>query len=104
MPQTRDGAINMGIDALDLCFRLEKHFGIRITAKDFEMLHARPDAWDPTAGEVHAWIVKLCATCNVRVPWSSWNRVRLALANVVRKPPQFIKRDTHLIRDSDFSG
>ena len=101
----------MGIDMLDFTFRIEKRFGIKTNPRDdYRILeqwaverrpHMKP--YDLTAGELHDWVVKLCEARGVKVPRSSWNRVRLELAKVVGKPPQIIHRETMVVRDLGFS-
>jgi hypothetical protein len=92
----------VGIDFLDFTFRIEKRFGIKIHTDDPRMLDA---AWtsrkppDVTAGELHDWVVKLCESRGVVVPYSSWNGVRLELAKALAKPPQAIHSDTLVVRD-----
>ncbi len=96
----------MGIDFLDFTFQVEKRFGIKTNRDDIRMLEP---GWisrkppDVTAGELHDWVVKLCEARGVKVPHSSWTRVKLALARVVAKPPQIIHRETLVARDLGFS-
>jgi hypothetical protein len=101
----------VGIDLLDFAFRIEKQFGIKVERDDYRILeqwaserrgHLKPP-YDIAAGELHDWVVKLCEARGVKVPYSSWNRVKLELAKVVRKPPQIIHRETLVIRDLGFS-
>jgi hypothetical protein len=100
----------MGIDFLDFTFRIEKQFGIKVERGDSRILeqwaterrsHMTPH--DLSAGELHDWVVQLCQARGVKVPPSSWTRVKLELAKVVRQPPQHIRRDTLVIRDLGFS-
>ena len=95
----------MGVDFLDLTFQIEKRFSIKTNRDDVRLiepcwLSRKPP--DITAGELHDWVLKLCHARNVNVPHSSWNRVRLALATTVGKPPQIIHRDTLIRRDLGF--
>ena len=101
---------HLGLDYLDLTFRIEKRFGIKINRDDHRTLeqwaverrpHMKPH--DLSAGEVHDWVVKLCEDRGVKVPHSSWNRVKLELARIVGKPPQNIRRETLVVRDLRFS-
>jgi hypothetical protein len=96
----------MGIDLLDFTFRIEKRFGIKTNRDDFRtlepsLLSRKPP--DMTAGELHDWVVKLCEARGVKVPYSSWNRVKIELAKVVSKSPQIIHRDTLVVRALGFS-
>jgi hypothetical protein len=97
----------MGVDLLDFAFRVEKRFGIKIKRQDYRTLEPswmsrRPS--DLTVGEMHDWVVKLCQVQGAKVPCSSWNRVRLVLAQVVGKSPRIIRRETLVKRDLGFSG
>lgn len=93
----------MGLDLLDLTFRLEKAFGIKVAQADLLKLESGRFPWDVTAGELHLWVVQICNERGVKFPPSSWNRVRLELAKVVGKPPQVIRRETLVVRDLGFS-
>ena len=100
----------MGIDLLDFTFRIEKRFGIKTNQDDYHILEQwgvdrRPNLkpHDLTAGELHDWVVKLCEARGVKVPYSSWNGVKLELAKVVGKRPQIIHRETLVVRDLGFS-
>ena len=93
----------MGMDLLDLTFRLEKSFGFKTTTDDFRTLDSGRHPWGVTAGELHLWVVQLCNDRGVKVPPSSWNRVRLELAKVAGKPPQIIRREALIVRDLGFS-
>jgi hypothetical protein len=101
---------NMGVDLLDFTFRIEKRFGIKVNRDDYHILdqwvlERRPDIkpHDLTAGELHDWVVKLCEARDVKVPHSSWNRVKFELAKVVAKSPRNIRRETFVVRDLEFS-
>jgi len=91
----------MGVDLLDFSFRIEKSFGIKIAPDDYKRLPQR-QPFDATAGEMHEWVKSICRDRNVRVPWSSWTRVRIELAKTVCKPPQSIHPNTLIRRDLDF--
>jgi hypothetical protein len=89
----------MGVDALDICFRLEKSFGIRkIKSSDFDRLFEGGKA-DFSAGELHEWVMMICREAHVKVPPSSWHRVQFVLARALGKSPKIIRRETLVIRD-----
>ncbi len=95
------------MDLLDFNFRIEGRFGIKINRNDFRMLEPSYTSREPpdmTAGEMHDWVAKLCEAQGVKVPHSSWSRVRIALAEVVGKPPQSIHRETLVKRELGFSA
>jgi hypothetical protein len=96
------GSAIMGMHMLDFSFRIERSFGVKIYNDDFNRLPARRP-FDATAGEMHDWVTSICRERGVAVPWSSWNRVKLELANTLSKPLQVIHRDTFIVRDLGFS-
>jgi hypothetical protein len=93
----------MGMDLIDLTFRLEKSFGIAIDGRDWETLPKRIP-FEVTAGEMHDWVVELCGLRGVEIPWSSWNRIRLELSHVVNMPPNQIRRASLLVRALGFKA
>lgn len=100
----------MGVDWLDLTFRLEKRFDIKITRADFEVLDQEISAKrghlklpDVTAGEIHDWIVALCQSKGVKKPHSSWTRVRIAFGQTTATVPQRIHRETFIVMELGFS-
>jgi hypothetical protein len=90
------------MDLLDLTFRIERSFGVKIAPGDYDRLPGRVP-FEATAGEIHELVVRICIERGVEVPWSSWNKVRKALAEVTGKSPKLIHRDTWIVRDLDFS-
>ena len=92
----------MGIDILDFRFRIEKSFGFKIEADDYEKF-PKTSLQAATAGDMHTWVVRLCEEKGARTPYSSWNRVKLALAQTVNKPLKRIHPDTLIVRDLGFS-
>lgn len=95
----------MGIDILDMSFRIEKEFGIRLSADQFTKI-AIPrenEFWDLCAGDLHNLICRELRARSKPVPFSSWNRVRLLLARVGSIDPRMITRESRLYRDLGFS-
>ncbi len=92
----------MGLDFLDFTLRVEKQFNIKIARGDSLRLPQRRPS-DITAGELHDWLVAILRQRGVAVPFSSWNRVRLILADIVGKPPQIIRRATFIVKELGFS-
>lgn len=90
------------MDLLDFTFRVERAFGIKVPRDAYDRLPRRTP-FDVTAGEVHDWVVRLCAEQGVKVPPSSWNRVKIALVDVTGSPPSLVRRDTWVVRELDFS-
>ena len=92
----------MGLDLLDFQFRIERSFGIKVKRADLDHLPRR-DPWDATAGELHDWVLRLCAERGAKVPSSSWHRVQKVLCDVTGKSPKLIRPETFVVRDLDFS-
>jgi hypothetical protein len=92
---------NMGLDFLDFSFRIERSFGFKFHRDDYKKLPSRKP-FDATAWEMHEWVTSVCRDRGVRVPWSSWTRVKLELAKTVGKPPQAVHRHTLVVKDLDF--
>ena len=88
----------MGIDALDFQFRIEKSFKMKLAREAWDRLPRRSPP-DVTVGELHDMVVRACIETGVRVPPSSWTRVKLELARVLRKSPRLIHPHTLLARD-----
>jgi hypothetical protein len=91
----------VGVDFLEVSIELEKHFGVRIEPDDIV------PAWtahsnDLTAGEFHDIVCKKCVAFGIKVPRSSWNRVKLAIARALGIRPSSIRKDAWLRRDLQF--
>ncbi len=92
----------MGLDLLDFSLHIETSFGVKIGQSDYPKL-VRSSTTDLTAGELHAWVVRLCNDRGIPVPPSSWNRVKLALARVTNKSPRIIHPNTWIMKELGFS-
>ena len=92
----------MGMDFLDFTFRVERSFGIKIARTDYDRLPRRKP-FDMTAGEMHDWVVQICKDRGVKVPPSSWNRVRIVLMDVTGASPSEIRRSSWVVRELGFS-
>ena len=91
----------MGIEFLDLQFRLEKSFQTRLPKSwGKEAGDRRPS--DITAGDVHAYVCRFLRQSGQPVPHSSWHRVKLCVARVDGTSPSEVKADTRLVKDLDF--
>ena len=116
----------MGMDALDILFRLEKSFGVKIprgrvfevpppptfgfpvkvpgheelreTGRTFE-----GHCFDLTAGELHDRLCELMREQGMAIPFSSWHRVKKCLSNALGVSPNRITRESRLITDLDAS-
>lgn len=92
----------MGLDCLDFTLQIEMLFGVEIGETDLPKL-VRSSATDWTAGELHAWVVRICHDRGIPVPPSSWTRVKLALARVTNQSPRIIQPGTWVIKELGFS-
>jgi hypothetical protein len=92
----------MGIDFLDVAFRIEKQFGVRIEPADILPAWTKDDRNDVTAGEFHEIICEKCREQGIKVPRSSWNQLKLALVDALGVTPSEIKKDAWLRKDLDF--
>ena len=88
----------MGLDFLDVCFRLERRFNVRLERADFEHLWNRKP-FDLTAGELHEILCKQLHDAGRPVPISSWNAVRLELGDTLGMSPLQIRRETWMGHD-----
>jgi hypothetical protein len=96
----------MGVDFLDFTLHIEKAFSLKSISRDevaglFSSITERKLS-DVTAGELHQWVVSILKRRGLSIPFSSWTRIRLALARTVGKQPQSIHKDTLIRRDLDF--
>ncbi len=89
----------MGIDFLDLTFRIEKLLGVTLDNDDwFESAKGRARG-DMTAGELHFLVGVKLREAELPVPWSCWTRVRVAVAETAGVPIHEVKRDSWLCED-----
>lgn len=115
----------MGLDFLDLIFRVEKEFKVRITQVDLEkMVQAggvKPDVrisdllellvTRPTCpscdyslrGHVAAGVCPECGSDFDLDPEHTWERLQRILAAVARVDPVRITRESLLVRDLGFT-
>ena len=113
----------MGLDALDIIFRLEKSFGTMIprgrvfeepsrptfgfpvkvagmAAADVPMPEKdRGRLYDLTAGQIHDRLCELMREQGKAVPYSSWHRVKKCLTDALGVSPKLIRRDSRLVQD-----
>jgi len=92
----------MGFDLLDFTFRIEKAFQIKVPRQAYDRLPKRMP-FEATAGEMHDWVAQMCAEQGVKLPPSSWNRVKKVLVDVTGTSPKLVRRDTWIVRDLGFS-
>ncbi len=97
--------LSMGIDMLDLMFRLEKQFHVPIEWEPLERIAKRFSPNDITAGDVHRVVCDTCRDAGVAVPASSWHRVKLAIIHSCPRPvsPTRITPHTRLYAELGFT-
>ena len=92
----------MGIDALDITFRLEKRFGIKTSRDDLKAFENTD--WSAfTAGFLHDLICEKLRQAKRPIPRSTWNGVRLDIARGIGISPLLIRREQRLIQDLGMS-
>jgi hypothetical protein len=91
----------VGIDPIDLYLNVERRFGIRIDYDDVSSIW-RSQGNDCTAGQLHDVVCKKCAECGVKVPRSSWNRLKLALVDTLGVKPSEVTKEAWLRRELGF--
>jgi hypothetical protein len=96
----------MGIDYLDIHFRLEKALGIRLpptslywSRQEREAGSVNTGKHDVTAGEVHTNLCEALVELGHEVPANSWEIVRACLGEALGFPPGEVKPEHWLIRD-----
>ncbi|MBC8108076.1 MAG: hypothetical protein H7Z14_15935 [Anaerolineae bacterium] len=97
----------MGIDALDLAFRLEKAFCVKLPKRDWNRLyfsdeqltHKRLPRVDPTIGEIHLRFCKILIERGATVPTDSWDRVLQCVAECLSIPKAEIRKESRFIAD-----
>lgn len=97
----------MGVDWLDLHFRLEREFGITLTPDITQPHIARLSSDRPrksvTAGEVLEMVVAACSAQDRPVPPSAWTRVKRCIAQTGGVSPKRIRQTSLLNEDLGLS-
>jgi hypothetical protein len=92
----------MGIDGLDIHFRLEKEFGGKLphlywSADELRM--KKLPRVDPTMGDIHARLCAFLAETHRPVPADSWSRVQKCIGEALAIPPEQIQPHHRLLAD-----
>ena len=92
----------MGIDFLDIVFRLERSFAVKIPRGRLYWTREQVNRGDfpntdPTAGEIHARMCELLREQNRPVPSESWQRVCRCIGDCLGIGPDTIRPEHHLI-------
>ncbi len=91
----------MGIDFLDVVLELETLFGVRLEAYDI-LPTWNSQMNDCTVRDLHDIVCQKCLASGVKVPRSSWNRVKIALVKSLGVSPSEVTKDAWLRRDLGF--
>lgn len=89
----------MGIDTLDIIFRLEKRFGIKIPRNT---LFEKPWDWrrrDLQVGLLHKQICNRLTEEGRPVRWSSWHRVKVCVAEALGVELPKIRPESWLFKE-----
>jgi hypothetical protein len=95
----------MGIDALDIVFRLEKAFDVRIPAEtlywsDTQRLKRFANRMSSvTVADVHQRVCDLLVEMKLPVPDDSWERVTRCIGGALSIPPSTLRPGDRLIED-----
>jgi acyl carrier protein len=120
-------ALPMGIDLLDITFRIEKQFKIRLQQADWESLARDGRHWDVTAGDLLDLIHSrracrecghdlrglrddgICPACESRFDFkdhirqADWEALRQLLSDALNIEPEEIMRESRLLADLGMS-
>ena len=86
-------------DSLDLAFRLEKAFDLKLPNQELLPHCGYGGNSDVTAGELYDWVVGRLAAAGRPDRCGNWRRFRLALAEMGGGDPRSMRRDSLLNRD-----
>jgi len=89
-------AVIMGFQLLDMTFRSEKRFGVKLKERDFVRLTGISATHVPTVGDFHNWVCQSCREQGVPIPHGSWRRIKLIIVDVTGTPPSKIRKESLL--------
>ena len=94
----------MGIDGLDIVFRLEKEFSFSLRERGGNLMDASEQAirkrpTNVTAGMIHERLCTLLKEHGREVPADSWDRVRHCIAGALGIPLEEIQRGDRIVQD-----
>ena len=74
----------MGLELLDLTFRLENVFGIKLKNGSLESFFTRQGIkYDLTVGDLHEWVCEELRSQGRPVPYSSWRRLKRCISEAL---------------------
>jgi hypothetical protein len=87
-----------GLDWLDIVCRLERTYGVLVTAADFAALS--PDArWGLTAGRLWEVVTARLRAVNAPIPADGWERIVTVLSEALNVKPERIAPESRLSAD-----
>lgn len=112
----------MGLDLLDICFRLEKHFQIRVYDSEWHKLLSKGEVYDAMPGEILSFMLerkRLCRGCGydlrghgdegicpecgnsflIEDDEASWHAVQKAISDALKVDPSIVTKDRLILRD-----
>lgn len=89
----------MGLVLLDLTFRVEEAFKIRIPKTWFEDLGLRNAGEDVTLGRYQLFIEQLCREQGVEVPADSWGKLHKCVVDANGMDEDEVTPETWLIKE-----
>ena len=93
----------MGIDILDINFRLEKAFSLRMPWGQLVWREQNRDKHhiriDPTVGEIYLYICEMLRGKEIPIPEDSWDRVVRCISDALGVDRSNIHPHSHLVKD-----
>lgn len=89
----------MGMDLVDMQFRLEREFGVAPTNDDLEELARGYKPFDIRVGDLYVRMGNLCRSQWLPFPGDSWPRFQRILSEVTGVDAKDIQTDLLLVRD-----
>jgi hypothetical protein len=89
----------MGLVLLDVEFRAERAFKIRVPRRWPDQLGIRDAGEDATLKDLHAYLLRLCQEQNVVPPEDSWSRLLDVIVDASGANMADLGPDIQLIRD-----
>jgi acyl carrier protein len=101
----------VGIDALDLVFRLEKAFDFKMPRREAASLYwsaeqirsKAPRPNDATIGQIHERLCEILKRQGRAVPVDSWQRVQRTVSECLFIPIDQVRAESRFVQDLDAS-
>ncbi len=89
----------MGLELLDMTFRAEKRFRVKLELRDFVRIAELRKNQDLTAGDFHDWVCHACGVQSAPVPSDSWEIVQAIITEATGVDPDEIRKESLLRSD-----